>query len=75
LSAYQEPPTEFDRYVGRCLRACRLAYGWSLAGVAARSGFPPACVQSWETARRTCPLETLEVLAAFYHARVTDFLP
>jgi transcriptional regulator with XRE-family HTH domain len=61
--------------VGRCLRASRMAREWSLAEVAARTGVPVTRLQSYETGRRTCPLETLVKLAAFYGAKVTDFLP
>jgi len=75
VSGYREKPTWFDCYVGACLRASRMAYGWSLAEAAARSGVLAVNLQAWETGRRSCSLETLEVLARFYHARVTDFLP
>jgi len=75
VSGYREKPTAFDCYVGACLRATRMAYGWSLAEAAARSGVLAVNLQAWETGRRSCSLETLEVLARFYRARVTDFLP
>jgi len=75
LSGYLEPPTSFDRHVGRCLRASRMALGLSLAEAGTLAGVHTMSLQSWETGRRTCPLETLIALAAFYRARVTDFLP
>ena len=75
MSAYGEKPTAFDVYVGRCLRATRMALGLTLGDAGAMTGIPAMNLQSYETARRTCPLETLVRLAAFYGARITDFIP
>ena len=75
MSVYHEKPTAFDCYVGQCLRASRLALRLSLAEVGARAGVAPMNLQAYETGRRSCSLETLEVLAAFYRAEVTDFMP
>lgn len=75
MNAHREGPGPVDRHVGRCLRASRMARGWSLAEVEARTGLPKMNVQAWEMGRRACPLEILAALAAFYGARVTDFMP
>jgi predicted transcriptional regulator len=75
VSAYNEKPTSFDRYVGMCLRASRMARGWTLGEAAERAGMSMVCLQSHETGRRSCPLETLVMLAEFYHAPVIDFMP
>lgn len=75
MSSYLEKPTAFDCYVGQCLRATRLAYNLNLPRAAALSGVRAVSIQAYETGRRSCSLEMLELLAAFYRARVTDFLP
>jgi hypothetical protein len=67
----------FARRLGANLRATRMAYGLSLAGVCERSGgrWKAGTLCSYESGVRAIGLEQLAEIAAFYGVAAAELIP
>lgn len=69
--------TPFDRELGRLLRACRMARGWSIDYAAGRipGGMAKATLTSYETGFRPVHVVDLARLAVFYGVPAAELIP